>query len=379
MEIYANLSSARNVSDRFQQIYIFHYQLYVTSALYTGGIDIIPEKRKLQLTGGSTFIISLPIKWVRDIGLSAGDTLTLSSQSNRTLLISPEPNIEKRLYKATIELFHGDDPEDNFRFLVAHYLVGYDIIKLVSHKGFSASDRKFIKDAARQRLIGLEVVEESRNELVLQSLLNYRDLSLHKAMQSMSGLVSSMLEDVMRTLHDHDIELAQDVIQRDNEVDRFYLLTVRQLKAAIEDPHLSEKIGIKRPRECLGYRLATKSMERIGDHAERMAQNIIKMKHGIVGNDPIFEMGRLVRDVFTDAVESLAKNDVKHANKVIANAKKAASIGASLANKNRKNVDPCVAGTEMRSILESLQRISEYSADIAEVSINMAVKELRDN
>jgi len=293
-------------------------------------------------------------------------------------LISSEPKVEERLYKATIELFQGDDPEDNFRCLVAHYLVGYDIIKLVSRKGFSASDRKFIKDAARQRLIGLEVIEESRNELILQSLLNYRDLSLDKAIQSMFRLVASMLEDVMRALRDHDLELAKDVIQRDNEVDRFYLLTLRQLKAAIEDPQLSEKIGIKRPRECLGYRLATKSMERVGDHAERIAQNIIKLDHGVDESDLIFKMGVHVRNVFTDAVRSLAENDVKHANRVIANAKKAVNAGASLTKKNRKNADPCISGTEMRSIIESLQRISEYSTDIAEVSINMGVKELRE-
>ncbi|HIH87173.1 MAG TPA: phosphate uptake regulator PhoU, partial [Methanosarcinales archaeon] len=316
-----------------------------------------PEKRKIQLTGGSTFIVSLPIKWVREIGLSAGDTVTLSPQPDRTLLISSEPKVEEQLYKATIELFQGDDPEDNFRCLVAHYLVGYDVIKLVSRKGFSASDRKFIKDAARQRLIGLEVIEESRNELILQSLLNYRDLSLDKAMQSMSRLVASMLEDVMRALRDHDLELANDVIQRDNEVDRFYLLTVRQLKAAIEDPQLSEKIGIKRPRECLGYRLATKSMERIGDHAERIAQNIIKLDHGIDEGDLIFKLGVHVRNVFTDAVRSLAENDAKHANRVIANAKKAVNAGVSLAKNNRKNTDPYISGTEMRSIIESLQRI----------------------
>ena len=322
--------------------------------------------------------MSLPIEWVREIGLSAGDTVTLTPQPDRTLLVSSEPQVEEQLYKATIELFQGDDPEDNFRCLVAHYLVGYDLIKLVSRKGFSASDRKFIKDAARQRLIGLEVIEESRNELILQSLLNYRDLSLDKAMQSMSRLVASMLEDVMRALRDHDLELANDVIQRDNEVDRFYLLTVRQLKAAIEDPQLSEKIGIKHPRECLGYRLATKSMERIGDHAERMAQNIIEMDHGIDEEDLIFKMGVHVRNVFMDAVKSLAENDVKHANRVIANAKKAVNAGGSLAKKNRKNADPCISGTEMRSIIESLQRISEYSTDIAEVSINMGVKELRE-
>jgi len=259
---------------------------------------------------------------VREIGLSAGDTVTLSPQPDRTLLISSEPKVEERLYRATIELFQGDDPEDNFRLLVAHYLVGYDIIKLVSRKGFSASDRKFIKDAARQRLIGLEVIEESRNELILQSLLNYRDLSLEKAMQSMSRLVASMLED--------------------------------------------------------GYRLVTKSMERIGDHAELMAQNIIKLEHGIDESDLIFRMGVHVRNIFKDAVRSLAQNDVKHANRVIANSKKAVTAGASLAKKNRKNADPCISGTEMRSVIESLKRISEYSADIAEVSINMSIKELRD-
>ena len=155
-------------------------------------------------------------------------------------------------------------------------------------------------------------------------------------------------------------------------------MTVRQLKAAIEDPQLSEKIGIKNPGECFGYRLATKSMERIGDHAERMAQNIIKLDHGIDEGDLIFKMGVHVRNFFTDTVKSLAENNVKHANRVIANAKKAVNAGASIAKKNRKNADTCISGTEMRSIIESLQRISEYSTDIAEVSINMGVKELRE-
>ncbi len=76
--------------------------------------------------------------------------------------------------------------------------------------------------------------------------------------------------------------------------------------------------------------------------------------------------------------KSLAKNDVKHANRVIANSKKAVTSGASIVKKNRKNADPYISGTEMRSIIESLKRISEYSADIAEVSINMSVKELRN-
>jgi len=98
--------------------------------------------------------------------------------------------------------------------------------------GFSASDRKFIKDAVRQRLIGLEVVEESRNELILQNLLNYHDLSLDKAIQTMARLVSSMLEDVMLALRENDHELAEEIIQRDNEVDRFYLFNSTPTKSS---------------------------------------------------------------------------------------------------------------------------------------------------
>lgn len=35
------------------------------------------EKRKIQLTGGSTFTISLPIKWAREVGVRQGDELSL--------------------------------------------------------------------------------------------------------------------------------------------------------------------------------------------------------------------------------------------------------------------------------------------------------------
>ncbi len=331
-----------------------------------------PEKRKVQLTGGSTFIVSLPIRWAREVGLAAGDEIFLTPQPNRSLLLNVQPKIEERIYETSIKLFPGESPENNLRLLIAHYLVGYDIIKLISQKGFGASDRKWIKDAVRQRLIGLEVVEESHNELILQSLLNYRDLSLTKAMQSMSGLISSMHEDAMHAFRNHDLELAKDIIQRDNEVDRFYLLIVRQLKAAIEDPGLSEKIGITHPRECLGYRLIAKSMERIGDHAEKIAKNIIKLDYEVESIDQICEMADLARDVVMRAIASLSKDDTKEANSVITDAAQVVAMGVSIDKAIRKECNI----TEVSFILESLRRITEYGADIAEISINLNTEEL---
>jgi phosphate uptake regulator len=327
----------------------------------------------VQFTGNSTFIVSLPIKWVRDIGLEAGDTLTLTPMPNKTLLISSSTvSKEHSVPKATIDYNHSDSAENNLRILISHYLVGYDSIRLTTKKGFSAYDRKYIKDSVRQKLIGLELVEESRNELVFQCLLNYNDLPLSRVIKNMYGLVLSMLEDSMSALRDHNVEIAEDVIQRDDDVDRFYLLAVRQLKAAIEDIELSEKIGIRHPRECLGYRLITKSIERVGDHAVRISRNVLKMDAGVNAEDPIFKMAELSRKVFESSIDSMGEEDLQAINKIVVEAKKVSQFGVSLETKGSG-----VSGSiELSMILESLRRVAEYSADIAEVAINMNIKQI---
>ena len=276
------------------------------------------------------------------------------------------------LFKATIDYIHSDSAENNLRILISHYLVGYDSIRLTTKKGFSAYDRKFIKDSVRQKLIGLELVEESRNELVFQCLLNYNDLPLARVIKNMYGLVLSMLEDSMTALRDHNVEIAEDVIQRDDDVDRFYLLSVRQLKASIEDIELSEKIGIRHPRECLGYRLITKSIERVGDHAVRIARNVLKMDAGMNADDPIFKMAELSRKVFESSIDSMTEEDLQAINKIVVEAKKVSQFGVSLESRDGEGS----GNIELSMVLESLRRVAEYSADIAEVAINMNVKQI---
>ena len=47
------------------------------------------ERRKLQLTGGLTITVSLPKKWVDEVGLERGAEVVLVPQSNGTLLVDP--------------------------------------------------------------------------------------------------------------------------------------------------------------------------------------------------------------------------------------------------------------------------------------------------
>ncbi len=336
-----------------------------------GGLFIIKDKRKIQFTGNSTYIVSLPIKWARDIDLKTGDILNLTPMPNKTLLVSSSKiSSEHAVPKVTIEYSHSDSAENNFRILISHYLVGYDIMRLTTKIGFSSYDRKFIKDSVRQKLIGLELVEESRNELVFQCLLNYNDLPLERVIKNMYGLVLSMLEDSMAALQDHDVEIADDIVQRDDEVDRFYFLSTRQLNAIFKDVELSEKIGIQNLQECLGYRLITKIIERIGDHAVKIAINVQKMNSTVNSENPIFKMAELSRKVFESSRNLMLEEELQTINKIVVEAKKVSQFGFSLESRESGEQD----NIELSMVLESLRRVAEYSGDIAEVALNISVK-----
>src|SRR5207247_1928530 len=69
-----------------------------------------------------------------------------------------------------------------------------------------------------------------------------------------------------------DPALAEEIIRRDEEVDRFYLFIIRQLTMAVLNRSLILEIGLADPRDCLVYRVVSKSLERIADHATTIAK-----------------------------------------------------------------------------------------------------------
>jgi phosphate uptake regulator len=342
------------------------------------------EKRKIQLTGGSTLTISLPIKWAREAGIKQGDELSLMQRSDNSLVITQEKKEKEQIKSAELKLSEKESFEDNFRYLIAHYLVGYDFIKLLSPSGFGAEERKRIKEEVRKRLIGMEVVGESSKEIVLQSFLKYEDFTLRDAIRSMSEIILSMQGDAISALEKGDPNLAEDVIERDNEIDRFYLLIVRQLKAAMSDPELAKKIGVGRQRDSLGYRIIVKSMERIGDHVENIAKNSMLMNPkspvsvpvslGVQSLGGIKEIGFRAENLFTKTLASLSNTDMKGANEAIRDAN---ALIDKLDEINERVLAEELSITEkihLLSIMESLGRIAKYCEDIAEVTINMGTR-----
>jgi len=67
-----------------------------------------------------------------------------------------------------------------------------------------SSQRKGIKEFVRKKLVGTEVISESIDEITLQILLSYSELSAKGALGRMYNVVTSMQENAITALKEND-------------------------------------------------------------------------------------------------------------------------------------------------------------------------------
>jgi len=337
------------------------------------------EIRKIQLTGKSTYIVSLPKKWVTTMNLKAGSQVAVSQQGDASLLLTPKDLVKPvKLGEASITVSQKEDPNTIMRKIVALYLVGYNFIRIkTKDERITSLHRNFIKDLTRKKLVGTEIISDSPNEMKLQILLSYPELSVESALRRMCLIASSMHEDALQALKELNKELAQDVIALDDEVDRFSLYIIRQLKAAVQSERVLKDIGLSNPRDCLGYRVIAKSVERIADHAVKISQNILSLDEKIddFAFEKVSEMSSFARSVFDDSIKSLFKKDYLLADSVVMKAKTIASTENEAVKAIVKKVE-AIEMSSIRLIMESMRRTAEYASDIAEIVLNLNINQI---
>lgn len=335
------------------------------------------ELRKVQVTGGSTFIISLPKTWVEQMGLQRGSVLKITQKDDMTLTLTPHgADFQDSQRKVIITPEVEDTPESIVRRAVSAYLMGYNILQLKSNQQRLSSAVKFqVKDFTRKKLVGTEILADLPQDLTLQVLLSYSELSVKDALRRMSVIAAAMHRDAIVALGMDETHLAREVVAMDDEVDRFNLYIVRLLKVAVSDGHILKESGLKSPRDCLGYRLITKSVERMADHAVNIAQNRLALTLTTVNDEILDELTRLSEfalKIFENAMDSVFDEDYNEADEVLDMAQKTRELEAEVLHKILKQASPDEIPS-LRLIIESISRTAEYGEDIAETVLNMTV------
>lgn len=335
------------------------------------------ETRKIQFTGKSSYIVSLPKKWVEDIGLKPGDRVAVIRQGNSLIQIGPsKKQIVKGTKEAIIEIGMNDDVSVPIRKLIALYILGFNVIHVRAKDGrLQTNQREAVKDVVRKMLMGTEITADSTNGITMQVLINTIELSLDAAFKRMLLIAKSMLKDAMLALQESNNELAREVIRSDDEVDRFSFYIIRQLNIAIQNEYLLHDMGLVTPRDCLGYRLIVKSVERAADHATNIAADVLEMKEPVDTDvvAKITNMSDFALEVLDDACLSLFKRDYVEAESAIEKSKRIDGLEKQvIKNSNAlKNVSEL---HRIKFITDNLRRVAEYASDIAEIVLNMTVE-----
>jgi len=334
------------------------------------------ETRKVYVSGGSTYVISLPKKWVKKANLKAGDSLVVTEQGG-SLLIETSV-IEKRSSVKEIKISQMISSEALERLLIAFYLVGYDTITIKLDRKDHLPYRKSIRKIL-DYLIGVEIVEDTNDSMTLEVMVDYRRMMTKQILQRIYSINRSMLLDLGKALNTMDVGLAKDVIVREREIDRLYFLVVRQLKSAVEYQQIAEKLGIENQRDCLGYRIVVKVLERIADHIENIAKSyiqLLEMKKE-ASLDDFIKLNNSIVTIFEKSVQALFTRDNELAENIFQELKDIKKTHSDISNQllHPKDIQSAILH---KTMLDSLGRIASYSGDIAEIAINMSVGSLND-
>ncbi len=329
------------------------------------------ETRKVYVSGGSTYVISLPKKWVKKANLKAGDSLVVTEQGGSLLIETSVIEKESQVKEIKISKITSSDALE--RIIIAFYLVGYDTIRIKLDRKDHLPYRKSIRKVM-DYLIGVEIVEDTNDSMTLEIMVDYKRMMTMQILQRMYSINRSMLLDLGKALKTMDIGLAKDVIVREREIDRLYFLVVRQLKSAVEYQQVAEKLGIENQRDCLGYRIVVKALERIADHIENIAKSYIQLME-IQKDAPLDDFIKLNSSIvltFEKSVHALFTRNHTMAETIFQELKEIKKVHSDISNELLQPIN-IQSAILQKTMLDSLGRIASYSGDIAEIAINMSV------
>ncbi len=326
------------------------------------------ETRKVQVTGGSTYTVSLPKDWATANDVSAGSVVEFHAESD-SLLLSPKESNERTEGTLDVSGLEGDQLT---RAVMTMYVSGFDIITLETPR-VEAKQRRTIRQAT-QGLVGLEVIEETSERVVLQDLLDSSELSVHNAITRMRLVALTMLSDAVDALVENDDDLANDVMERDDDVDRLWYMISRVFRTVLRDPTAASHIGLPRVT-CFDYQSSARQLERIADHATKIAEfalEIDEVDEQIA--EGLFDLREDALAVPETAMDALLEDDPDEATRL---ANEARSQIRPIDDRARE-VDDRIHQMDSQTaqvlglVVDSLSRTADYGGNIAESALQKA-------
>ncbi len=325
------------------------------------------ETRRVQITGGATFMITLPKEWAEAQKLHAGAEIELHPHDPDLLILRPHRDSKPTRGVLALDAKTGDAL---MRAFISMYVAGFDIIEVRGER-ITPEQRQTIRKVT-QALIGPEIMEESRDSIIIHNLLNLAELSAPKTLERIFLMVHDMFADAVRAAAEHDAELAHDIVARDEDVDRLYLMLYRQFRIVLRDLLAEEAAGVSRLK-LFDIHTVARQLERVADHAVKIAHVTTSLEEAppLKVAEALRKGGDQVNTLLRESVEAFRTATPTLASQVI-------DTALGMEERLRKavkllwNLDPHEAQL-IGIAFDSIGRVKDYSINIAETALNTSV------
>jgi len=264
------------------------------------------------------------------------------------------------------------------RLLVGSYITGHDRVVITARHGLSRARRREIHQMV-DRILGMSVVGDRRNLVEVQSFLDPGKYELPRLLHRLVQLVRTELGLCHAALTEKEPPSLRPIEGLEEEIDRLYLLMVRQLLLSSDSPRIARSIDVESHHFQIGDRVVAKVLEVTGDLIAGIAaeldthrSDLHRLPRGIVRTLAL-EIERLER-LFTETMDAFGRLSALDANRTLNTIKRAFARDTSLGSLIAARVPDRTLAAASHRIAFNLEIATEMLICVNEITINRSVE-----
>jgi phosphate uptake regulator len=320
--------------------------------------------------------MTLPAEWAKEHGVEKGDEVSLRMGGKGTLTVLPESaNTEDSKAVIRADKLNANALE---RAIVAQYVLGRRIIHIEKSEGALDSEHINAVYKAETQLMGLGVIEETPERIAIRCSVDPEDFTLDNLLERLENTGSTMRGEAVKALAHGNPDLAQRALNRERQANKIFVLLLRLIFTAYQNPSLARAVGLEEGFPLIGYRSVAKNLELTADNAEDIANICLNAEDHTLDVDSatmrrIREFTDQVDDITATAVRAVVDRDYDLTIEV-------RDLFRDLKDRERDILDdlPEMENQKLlqvREVLVSLQQTAQYAMRNAEIAANLALNE----
>ena len=153
--------------------------------------------------------------------------------------------------------------------------------------------------------MALEVIEQTKSKIVAKDFLNPSEISFKVIVRRIDTILRSMFDDLKTASKNDDSE---DIIRRDNDINRLTHLTMRIVRKCLSHPKLAKKLEVNL-QQLLFYKELIEHLERVADEIKRISRLLTTSGSTSSKLQDYFSIYQKTQQLYLDTMKALYTKD----------------------------------------------------------------------